>query len=103
MREDPVACDRVRLVLHGPAGVSPVDAARLISAYPCRSKCPRGYVIVIGDRLVRVRHGRPWCVAAPLPMPASVGADLRHQHVLVPVGDAGRWVGWVCVDCGSEW
>lgn len=79
-----VECGRVRLVLHSPAGLSPVDAARLVNAYPVRSKTARGYVLVTEDRLVRVRHGRPWCVAAPLAVAA-------RRCRIEPGWDLGCW------------
>ncbi|HEY3439711.1 MAG TPA: hypothetical protein VGK29_03120 [Paludibaculum sp.] len=75
-----------------------------LQRYPLRSTSRRGFIIVIGDWLVRLSDddaGR-WTVQR-LPQSAGVARELLHEHVLRAVRLPDGWDVLECAACGMEW
>jgi len=95
----------VRAFLRGePISVQEQLVKVALQRYPLRSTSRRGFVVVIGDWLVRLADDAAghWTVQL-LPQSAAVARELLHEHVLRAVRLPDGWDVLECPSCGMEW
>jgi hypothetical protein len=74
-----------------------------IVRFRVRSASRRGFVIIVGDWLVRLTDDTGTWVAHNLPPPVGIARELLHEHMLTPVQLSDGWDVLECAACGMEW
>ena len=93
----------VRFVRGDPVPVHEQLVTTMLGRYALRSSSRRGFVIVVGDWLVRVADHRSQWTVQKLPQHAGVAREFGHQHVLRTVELPEGVEVLECIGCGSEW
>jgi hypothetical protein len=75
----------------------------LLHQYHLRSASRRGYVIIVGNRLVRIGDEPSFWTLELLPWPAHIADEEGHEHRLAPYRMSDGWDVLCCATCGTEW